>query len=239
MRLNAYLARAGAASRRGAGELIRAGRVRVNGEQAELATRVAGGDVVELDGHVVSPESLVYLLLNKPGGVVTTASDPQGRPTVVDLVDQGSRLFPVGRLDADTTGALLVTNDGPLANRLAHPRYGVAKVYEATVAGTPSDETLERLRAGVELDDGVTAPADARVLETDGRSTLLEITLREGRKRQVKRMCRAVGFPVLSLHRPRYANVVLGELPVGSWRELTAIEITGLRTAGAEKSVSS
>lgn len=239
MRLNAYLARAGVASRRGSGELIRAGRVRVNGEQAELATRVAGGDVVELDGHVVSPESLVYLLLNKPGGVVTTASDPQGRPTVVDLVDQGSRLFPVGRLDADTTGALLVTNDGPLANRLAHPRYGVAKVYEATVAGTPSDETLERLRAGVELDDGVTAPADARVLETDGRSTLLEITLREGRKRQVKRMCRAVGFPVLSLHRPRYANVVLGELPVGSWRELTAIEITGLRTAGAEKSVSS
>ncbi len=235
VRLNAYLARAGVASRRGAEELIRAERVRVNGELAQLATRVADGDRVELDGREVLPEPLVYVLLNKPAGVVTTARDPQGRPTVVDLVGQGSRLFPVGRLDADTTGALLLTNDGLLANRLAHPRYGVAKVYRATLEGEPDAQALERLRTGIELDDGMTAPADARVLGTDGRCTLVEITLREGRKRQVKRMCRAVGFPVVRLHRPRYANIVLGELPVGSWRELTAGELTGLRKAGAQK----
>lgn len=229
MRLNAYLARAGSASRRGADEMIRAGRVRVNGEGADLGTCVADGDLVELDGHTVLPQALVHVLLNKPTGVVTTASDPQGRPTVVDLVSRGTRLFPVGRLDADTTGALLLTNDGALAHRLAHPRYGVDKVYEATVEGEPSVRSLERLRTGIELGDGMTAPADARVLRADGHSTVVEITLREGRKRQVKRMCRAIGFPVVALHRPRYANIVLAELPLGSWRELTAGELAGLR----------
>src|SRR5881394_1473581 len=164
MRLNAYLARAGVASRRGADELIKAGRVTVNGEQGELNTFVGAGDRVELDGRPLEPQALAYVLLHKPAGVVTTARDPQGRPTVVGLVDHPARVVPVGRLDADTTGALLLTNDGPLAHRLAHPRYGVEKVYEAEVEGEPSDDALERLGAGVELDDGPTAPAEARRL---------------------------------------------------------------------------
>ena len=235
MRLNAYLASAGVASRRRAEELIRAGRVGVNGEPAQLATRVRDSDVVELDGRELLPQPRMYALLNKPAGVVTTARDPQGRPTVVELVGQGTRLFPVGRLDCDTTGALLLTNDGMLANRLAHPRYGVEKVYEATLAGEPDARALERLRAGVELADGMTAPAKARVLHGDGRSSVVEITLREGRKRQVKRMCRAIGFPVEALHRSRYASIVLRELPVGAWRELTAAELASLRSAAAQR----
>src|SRR5438874_13239999 len=162
MRLNAYLARAGVASRRGADELIKAGRVTVNGEPGELKTFVGANDVVSLDGERLQPQPLAYVLLHKPAGVVTTARDPQGRRTVVDLVDHPARVVPVGRLDADTTGALLLTNDGPLAHRLAHPRYGVEKVYEAEAEGEPSDEALERLRTGVEPDDGRTAPAAVR-----------------------------------------------------------------------------
>src|SRR5919204_1444321 len=154
MRLNAYLARAGVASRRGADELIKAGRVRVNGERGELNTFVGSGDRVEVDGAPVSAQRLAYVLLHKPAGTVTTARDPQGRPTVVELVDLPERVVPVGRLDADTTGALLLTNDGDLAHRLAHPRYGVEKVYEVEVEGEPGDAALERLAAGVELEDG-------------------------------------------------------------------------------------
>src|SRR5215217_6264683 len=164
MRLNAYLARAGIASRRGAEELIRAGRVTVNGEVAGLATFVEGADLVEVDGAEIAPEPLTYVLLNKPAGVVTTARDPHGRPTVVGLVGHERRVVPVGRLDADTTGMLLLTNDGPLAHRLAHPRYGVEKVYEADVEGRPTAEALRRLREGIELEDGPTAPARARRL---------------------------------------------------------------------------
>ncbi len=148
MRLNRYLARAGVASRRGADELIKAGRVTVNGEPGELNTFVGARDRVEVDGGPLAPQQLAYVLLHKPAGVVTTARDPQGAPTVVQLVDHPARVVPVGRLDADTTGALLLTNDGPLAHRLAHPRYGVEKVYEAEVEGEPSDEALERSRAG-------------------------------------------------------------------------------------------
>src|SRR3712207_5432630 len=197
MRLNAFLARAGIASRRGAEELIRAGRVRVNGEVAGLATFVERGDSVEVDGRAVEPEPLAYVLLHKPAGVVTTARDPHGRPTVVGLVGHPRRVVPVGRLDADTTGALLLTNDGALAHRLAHPRYGVQKVYEADVRGEPSDEALRRLADGVELEDGRSAPAEARRL---GPSRV-ELTLHEGRKHQVKRMLEAVGHPVTRLHR--------------------------------------
>ena len=229
MRLNAYLARAGVASRRGADELIRAGRVRVNGETAALATFVEPSDRVELDGEQVSPEPLAYVLLHKPAGVVTTARDPQGRPTVVGLVAHASRIVPVGRLDADTTGALLLTNDGPLAHRLAHPRYEVDKAYEAEVEGEPSDETIRRLANGVELDDGHrTAPAQVRRLAP----SRLELTLHEGRNRQVKRMCEAVGHPVSRLHRPRYAGLTLDGLAPGEWRELTPEEVERLR-AGA------
>src|SRR5215470_7079010 len=192
MRLNAFLARAGVASRRSADELIKAGRVTVNGEAGQLNTVVGAHDRVEVDGREVMRQRLAYVLLHKPAGVVTTARDPQGRPTVVELVPVEPRVVPVGRLDADTTGALLLTNDGPLAHRLAHPRYEVEKVYVAVVEGDPSRETLARLERGVELDDGPTAPARARRLGP-GR---VELAIHEGRKHQVKRMLAAVGHPV-------------------------------------------
>src|SRR6266550_3087399 len=217
MRLNAYLARAGIASRRGSDELIKAGRVRVNDLPGELNTYVHTGDRVEVDGEPVAAQALKYVLLHKPAGTVTTASDPQGRPTVVQLVDEiPERIVPVGRLDADTTGALLLTNDGPLSHRLAHPRYGVEKVYEVEVEGEPDDEVLGQLAEGVDLEDGRTAPARARLL---GLSKL-ELTLHEGRKHQVKRMCEAVGHPALRLYRSRYAGLTLEGLEPGAWREL-------------------
>ncbi len=231
MRLNAYLARAGVASRRKADELIKAGRVRVNGAPGELNTFVASGDRVEVDGRAVAKQRLAYLLLHKPAGVVTTARDPRGRPTVVELVPHEPRVVPVGRLDADTTGAILLTNDGELAHRLAHPRYEVAKVYVAEVEGEPSDAALRALAEGIELDDGRTAPAQARRL---GPSQI-ELTLHEGRKHQVKRMCEAVGHPVQSLHRREYAGLTLDGLEPGGWRELTAEEVEALRAAVATR----
>jgi 23S rRNA pseudouridine2605 synthase len=225
MRLNAYLARTGVASRRGADELIKRGRVRVNGVRGELNTFVHEGDVVDLDGRLLVPQRLAYVLLHKPAGIVTTASDPHGRPTVVGLVEHESRVVPVGRLDADTTGALLLTNDGELAHRLAHPRYEVDKIYEAEVEGAPSDETLSTLETGVELDDGRTAPARVRRLAP----SRIELTIHEGRKHQVKRMLEAVGHPVRRLHRSRYAELTIDGLEPGEWRELTAAEVATLR----------
>jgi pseudouridine synthase len=227
MRLNAYLARAGVASRRGADDLIRAGRVRVNGGRGELGTFVGADDVVELDGRRLAPQALTYVLLYKPPGVVTTARDPQGRPTVVELVPPDIRLAPVGRLDADTTGALLLTNDGELAHRLAHPRYRVDKVYEADVEGRPSRDALDRLADGVELEDGRSAPALVRLL---GPSRV-ELTIHEGRKHQVKRMLEAIGHPVVRLHRSRYAELTLDGLEPGAWRALSRAEIERLRRA--------
>ena len=226
MRLNAYLARAGVASRRGADELIKAGRVTVNGEPGQLNTFVQSRDRVELDGELVERQPLTYVLLHKPAATVTTARDPQGRPTVVELVEHPARVVPVGRLDADTTGALLLTNDGELAHRLAHPRYEVEKVYEAEVEGTPSDEALERLRQGIELEDGPTSPANARRLGP-GR---IELAIHEGRKHQVKRMLAAVGHPVTQLHRGRYAGLTLEGLEPGQWRELEPSEVERLKT---------
>jgi 23S rRNA pseudouridine2605 synthase len=228
VRLNAYLARAGIASRRKADELIKAGRVRVNGERGQLNTFVGRDDRVEVDGRRVSPQRLAYVLLHKPAGVVTTASDPQGRPTVVELVPHDVRVVPIGRLDADTTGALLLTNDGELAHRLAHPRYGVEKVYVAEVEGAPSDEALRRLAEGVELEDGRTAPAAVRRLAP----STLELSIHEGRNRQVRRMLEAVGHPVRRLHRSRYAGLTVGELAAGDWRELREDEIDALRRLG-------
>jgi 23S rRNA pseudouridine2605 synthase len=229
VRLNAYLARAGIASRRRADELIKAGRVTVNGEPGQLNTFVERRDRVEVDGEPVSPQQLTYVLLHKPAGTVTTARDPQGRPTVVDLVDVPERVVPVGRLDADTTGALLLTNDGPLAHKLAHPRYGVEKVYEVEVEGRPDEAALRRLAEGIELDDGMTAPATARCLAP----SRLELTLHEGRNRQVKRMCEAVGHPVRRLHRSRYAGLDLKGLGPGDWRELTGAEVEALSRSKA------
>jgi 23S rRNA pseudouridine2605 synthase len=225
MRLNAWLARAGVASRRGADELIKAGRVTVNGEPGELNTFVAARDRVELDGSPLTRQQLAYVLLNKPSGVVTTARDPGGRPTVVGLVGHPSRIVPVGRLDADTTGALLLTNDGELAHRLAHPRYEVDKVYVAEVDGDPSRETLAALARGIDLEDGRTAPAGVRRL---GRGRV-ELVLHEGRKHQVKRMLDAVGHPVRRLHRSGYGPLTLDGLAPGEWRELSAAEVAALR----------
>jgi 23S rRNA pseudouridine2605 synthase len=216
MRLNAWLARAGVASRRRADELIKAGRVTVNGGPGQLNTAVAAGDVVRLDGRPLTPQRLAYVLLHKPAGVVTTARDPQGRPTVVGLVAHPARVVPVGRLDADTTGALLLTNDGELANRLAHPRHEVEKVYEVECGSRPTDAALMRLREGVELDDGPTRPARVRRIG----DTTIELAIHEGRNRQVKRMLAAVGHPVRRLHRSRYAGLGVEGLAPGEWREL-------------------
>jgi 23S rRNA pseudouridine2605 synthase len=230
VRLNAWLARAGVASRRKADELIKAGRVTVNGEPGQLNTFVGADDAVALDGRPLAKQRLVYVLLHKPAGVVTTARDPRGRPTVVGLVrDAPARVVPVGRLDADTTGALVLTNDGDLAHRLAHPRYGVEKAYVAEVEGDPGPAALARLEEGLDLDDGRTAPARARRL-APGR---VELVLHEGRKHQAKRMLEAVGHPVRALHRPRYATLTLDGLAPGEWRELTAAEVDALRRATA------
>jgi 23S rRNA pseudouridine2605 synthase len=226
MRLNAWLARAGVASRRGADELIKAGRVTVNGERGQLNTFVAARDRVELDGRPLARQQLAYVLLYKPPGVVTTAKDQLGRRTVVDLVHHPSRIVPVGRLDADTTGALLLTNDGELAHRLAHPSHEVDKVYVADVVGDPSPDALDRLERGIDLEDGRTAPARARRLGP-GR---VELTIHEGRKHQVKRMLAAVGHPVGRLHRSEYAGLTLEGLEPGQWRELEPSEIERLRS---------
>ncbi|HEV2593290.1 MAG TPA: pseudouridine synthase [Gaiellaceae bacterium] len=225
MRLNAWLARAGVASRRGADELIKAGRVTVNGEPGQLNTFVQSHDDVRLDGQELAKQQLAYVLLHKPAGVVTTARDPQGRKTVVDLVDHPSRVVPVGRLDADTTGALLLTNDGELAHKLAHPRYEVDKVYEVETWTQPTDADLQRLRAGVELDDGPTRPAEVRRIE----GARIELTLHEGRNRQVKRMLEAVGHRVKQLHRSRYGPLNVEGLEPGRWRELEPSEVDRLR----------
>jgi pseudouridine synthase len=225
MRLNAWLARAGVASRRGADELIKAGRVLVNGEPGQLNTVVESRDRVELDGVLLSKQGLAYVLLHKPAGVVTTARDPGGRPTVVDLVDHPARVVPVGRLDIDTTGVLLLTNDGELAHKLAHPRYEVDKVYVAEVEGDPSDETLAQLAAGIELEDGMTSPAAVRRVG-HGR---IELTIHEGRNRQVKRMLERVGHPVKRLRRTRYGQLTVDGLAPGEWRELTPDELAALQ----------
>jgi 23S rRNA pseudouridine2605 synthase len=225
MRLNAFIARAGVASRRKADELIKAGRVTVNGEVGQLNTSVQATDEVSLDGEPLTKQKLAYVLLHKPAGVVTTASDPQGRTTVVDLVDHPSRVVPVGRLDADTTGALLLTNDGDLAHRLAHPSYEVDKVYEVETWTQPTDADLERLRTGVELDDGPTSPARVRRIS----GARIELTIHEGRNRQVKRMFEAIGHRVKALHRSRYGPLTVGGLEPGAWRELEPSEVERLQ----------
>jgi 23S rRNA pseudouridine2605 synthase len=233
-RLQKVLARAGWGSRRHCEDLIDAGRVTVNGEVAVLGRRVdAQTDLVEIDGAPVGVRpGLVYYLLNKPAGVVTTMSDPQHRRTVADLVPTEPRVFPVGRLDADTEGLLLMTNDGELANRLAHPSYGVEKEYLAHVSGVLSAGALRRLREGVELDDGMTAPATASQPDPG----VVRLAIHEGRNRQVRRMCEAVGHPVQRLIRVRIGPITDRSLEPGRWRELTLDELHRLVAAVSTRS---
>lgn len=228
-RLQKVLARLGFGSRRVCEELIAAGRVTVNGEPAVLGRRVdVDADEVAVDGAPVGIRpGLVYYLLNKPAGVITTADDPQGRPTVVELVPAEPRVFPVGRLDGETEGLLLLTNDGDMAHRLTHPSFGVEKEYLVSVRGAPGRGTLRRLREGVELDDGLTA--SARVTAVD--DSLLRITIHEGRNRQIRRMCEAVGHPVTRLVRTRIGPIVDHRLGPGEWRELTRDEVRTLEIA--------
>ena len=228
-RLQKVLARVGIASRRACEELIAEGRVKVNGEVAVLGRRVdVDHDRVELDDVPigVAPD-LVHYLLNKPAGVVTTASDPQGRPTVVGLVPAAPRVFPVGRLDAETEGLLILTNDGALAQLLAHPSHGVEKEYLAEVSGRPSAGEVRSLREGVQLEDGMTAPAKVALLGPN----LLRIVIHEGRNRQVRRMCEEVGHPVLRLVRSRIGPLTDRSLRPGHWRNLSPGEVRALGLA--------
>ena len=230
-RLQKVLAQRGYGSRRVSEELIAAGRVRVNGQVARLGWRVlVDHDLVEVDGHPVSVKpGLVHYLLNKPAGVVTTAKDTHGRPTVMELVPAEPRVFPVGRLDADTEGLLLLTNDGELAHRLTHPSFGVDKEYLAQVARPLNPGALRRLREGVELEDGRTAPAEA----SQPAPGLVRITIHEGRNRQVRRMLDAVGHPVERLVRVRIGPISDRRLPPGQWRSLTPDERRALEATGA------
>jgi 23S rRNA pseudouridine2605 synthase len=227
MRLAKFLATAGVASRRGAEEIVRAGRVTVGGGVVEDPARDVGpGDAVALDGEPVRTETdRVVYAVNKPAGVVSTASDPQRRPTVVSLVSSGLRLYPVGRLDIDTTGLILLTNDGELAHRLTHPSFEVPKTYRAVLWRSPvRAPALAALRAGVELEDGRTAPAEVRRVAWD----TIELTIHEGRKRQVKRMCESVGHPIRQLERIRLGPLELGDLAPGTARRLSSGEVARL-----------
>ena len=226
MRLAKFLAHGGVASRRKAEEIVAKGLVTVGGEVVtDPARDVGAGDDVRVNGSPVAAEAREVWAVNKPAGVVSTAREPGERPAVVELVDSPARLYPVGRLDADSTGLLLLTNDGELANRLTHPRYEVAKVYRARLARPPSDRDLERLRRGVELDDGPTAPAEITRL----REREVEIVLREGRNRQIRRMAEAVGNRVLDLRRVRFGPLELGDLALGAARRLSSDEVAVLR----------
>jgi pseudouridine synthase len=239
-RLQKILSQAGIASRRAAEKLIADGRVSVNGTTVrEMGTKAdLSVDDIRVDGRrLKGPERVRYILLNKPAGYVTTRSDPQRRPTVIDLL-RGVReyVYPVGRLDYDTEGLLLLTNDGDLAARLTHPRHGVERTYEARVAGVPDAEALERLRKGIPLDGRRTQPADVELLSRERRErsdALLRITIREGRNRQVRRMCEAVGHPVRSLVRTRIGSLADRQLKPGTWRELRAEEIRALKKSAA------
>lgn len=233
-RLQKVLARAGVASRRKCEELIVAGRVKVNGETVStLGSKVDPEcDLIEVDGKPIAlPRQHTYLMLNKPVGYICTVRDPQGRPTIMDLIPQEKRLYPVGRLDTDSEGLVLLTDDGDLTQRLTHPSQEHEKEYLALVEGHPAPHTLQRLREGVALDDGLTWPADVRVLGRESEGTWLRFVIHEGRKRQLRRMCQAVGHPVRRLIRIRIGPLRLGELPAGQYRLLTKEESSLLRRA--------
>jgi 23S rRNA pseudouridine2605 synthase len=225
VRLARYLAHCGVASRRRAEDLIAAGKVSVGGRKVtDPACDVDESSGVEVDGRPVTPEPREVWIVNKPAGVVATAREPGRRRAVVELVDSARRLYPVGRLDADSTGLILLTNDGELANRLTHPRYGVRRSYRVRLRKSAAESQVRRLRRGVELDDGRTAPAGVRKLSP----RVLEVTIREGRNRQVRRMVEAVGNQVVDLTRVRFGSLQLGRLPEGQARRLTRAELRRL-----------
>ncbi len=228
MRLQKYMAQCGVASRRHAEELIRLGKVKVNGRTVtEMGVLVSPKDKVEVSGKAINKEKrMVYIMLNKPSGYVTTVSDPEGRRTVLDLIEGvEERIYPVGRLDYDTTGLLILTNDGSFSYASTHPGKETTKTYNAEILGMPSNETLHALRRGVSLDGRPTAPADVEVIEIKDKSAVLKIVIHEGRNRQVKRMCEAVGHPVLRLKRTAVGRLSLGDLKLGEWRYLSPQEV--------------
>lgn len=235
MNLVVYLARAGVGSRRSCDELIREGSVTVNDEVITFPRHKVGpDDAVAVRGEAVTARELRYFVLNKPKGVASTRSDPHAERVIVDLVPGGRTLFPVGRLDVDTTGLIILTNDGVLANRLMHPRYGVPKTYVARVRGKVSRRALGALRQGVDLEDGRTAPADVKLKKQSAKTALVEITIHEGRKRQVRRMFLGVGLPVEDLSRKRYGPLIDKGLEPGGFRELSGEEVEALRRAAEE-----
>jgi len=234
VRLQKYLAHAGVASRRKAEEFIAAGHVRVNGRTVrELGTSVVETDRVELAGKLVSiPQTKRYLVLNKPEKVMTTMRDPGGRRTVASLVPrEGGRVVPVGRLDYDTSGVLLLTNDGELAHVLTHPKFGVEKTYRALVQGRLQGEDMKRFLDGIKLDDGKSRPAKVRVVRAGPAASEVDVTIHEGRNRQIRRMFEATAHPVLSLVRLRFGPLSLGDMRVGTWRDATDKELAALRAA--------
>ncbi|MCW2950400.1 MAG: pseudouridine synthase [Thermoleophilia bacterium] len=230
-KLQKFIAAAGLASRRHAEVMIEQNRVTVNGKVARLGARVQPGDRVLVNGVEIGPQAPRHFLVNKPTGVITTMDDPQGRPTVSTLAPQAVRVYPVGRLDQDTSGLLLLTNDGELAHRLMHPSYGVEKTYRVLVKGRVKQAIIRQLEAGVELDDGMTAPAKARVVDALDDKSIIELVIHEGRNRQVRRMCDAVGHPVIGLVRTGYGPLALGDLGIGKSRPLQDTEIRRLRKA--------
>ncbi|MFW5879130.1 MAG: pseudouridine synthase [Myxococcota bacterium] len=233
-RLQKVLARAGVASRRQSEDLIVQGRVKVDGRVVtELGSRVdPERDRIEVDGRLLSLQELVYYVLNKPPGVVTTLDDPEGRPSVGALLREiPERVYPVGRLDYDAEGVLIVTNDGELANRLMHPRYGVRRTYDAKVRGIPSEATLDKLREGVKLEDGVARPLSVELVGRAKRNTWVRLEVTEGRPHLIKRLLEAVGHPVQRLRRVEYAGITADDLPQGASRQLTRSEVIGLRDA--------
>ncbi|NMB33991.1 MAG: rRNA pseudouridine synthase [Clostridium sp.] len=228
MRLQKYIAKCGVTSRRKAEELIAQGRVSVNGSIVkQMGAKVGKKDCVKIDDNVIQrEENKIYIALNKPIGYISSVKDQFGRPTVLDLVDDlKERIFPVGRLDYNSSGLIFLTNDGNFANNLTHPRYKVSKTYQVVLDGTPKPNDIQRFRQGLRIDDTLTMPAQFKILDTKGRRATAEITLCEGKNRQVRRMCDVIGCPVISLKRVSIGSVYLGDMEEGKWRILTEKEV--------------
>ncbi len=230
LRINKYLSSKGVASRREVDKMIEDSRILVNGKQPSPGEKVSDQDEIRIDGRLLnSNEEKRYFLLNKPVRVISSAKDDRGRKTVVDLVKIDARLYPVGRLDYDTEGLIILTNDGELFNRVIHPRAKVYKTYTVRLKGHIGKGDLAKLRDGVELEDGMTLPAKVEILRFDGLDSWIEISIREGRNRQIRRMCKAVGYPVLYLRRDKIGNIGLGDLSIGEYRKLTKDEVAYLK----------